>query len=266
METSTNNITPTIKEFLNDTYLFSLSNSKLIAIEEYPKEPNSFALIFEKTVFHAQGGGQPADEGEIELINLDEEIKKKFTIEGVTYDRDRDVILHKVAKNKFDAGLINREFNMSINEEKRRLFARLHSAGHLLDIAVGKLELKLVPGKGYHFPDSPYVEYIGTLDKATIPSIAEQIEKISNEVIESTTIEDASITKLFEYEEGKNTFKSIPNYLPENKPFRWVKLVGNDLGCPCGGTHVKHVKDIRGMKISKITSKGKIVRVSYNVI
>jgi hypothetical protein len=25
----------------------------------------------------------------------------------------------------------------------------------------GKLK---VPGKGYHFPDGPYVEYVGTLD------------------------------------------------------------------------------------------------------
>ena len=50
---------------------------------------------------------------------------------------------------------------MIIDENKRRLYARLHSAGHLLDVAVSNIGLSWQPGKGYHFPDSPYVEYIG---------------------------------------------------------------------------------------------------------
>ena len=48
-----------------------------------------------------------------------------------------------------------------MNEEKRRLYARLHSAGHMLDIVVKNLKLGWIPGKGYHFPDGPYVEYNG---------------------------------------------------------------------------------------------------------
>ena len=53
--------------------------------------------------------------------------------------------------------------------------ARLHSAGHLIDIAVKRVGLVVFyiiifklknwqPNKGYHFPDSPYVEYIGNYD------------------------------------------------------------------------------------------------------
>jgi Ser-tRNA(Ala) deacylase AlaX len=274
METSSKpELSSTIKEFLNNSYLFSLDNIKLLAVEDYPKESNHFALIFEKTIFHPQGGGQPSDEGEIELIpiqgeNSDAENSFKFVIEGVGYDRDRDIIFHKISKEKFPlfSNYINREFKMKINEEKRKLYARLHSAGHLLDIAVGKLDLKLVPGKGYHFPDSPYVEYTGNLDKASINSLTEQIEKISNDVIQSIPEENAALSKFYEYEEGRKVFQNIPSYLPEGKPFRWVKLTNEDLGCPCGGTHVQHVKDIKGMKISKITNKGKVVRISYNVI
>jgi Ser-tRNA(Ala) deacylase AlaX len=54
---------------------------------------------------------------------------------------------------------------MFVDESYRRLSARIHSAGHLLDMAVrraGRTDLK--PGKGYHFPTSPYVEYIGAVD------------------------------------------------------------------------------------------------------
>ena len=84
--------------------------------------------------------------------------------------------------------------------------------------------------------------------------------------MEGVDEENKSITKLYEYEEGRKEFGSIPDYLPKDKPFRWVKLSKEDLGCPCGGTHVKHIKDIQNFKISKITTKGKLVRFSYNVI
>jgi Ser-tRNA(Ala) deacylase AlaX len=52
-----------------------------------------------------------------------------------------------------------------IDENERRMLARVHSAGHLLDIAMmraGRTDLK--PSKGYHFSSSAYVEYLGKID------------------------------------------------------------------------------------------------------
>lgn len=46
----------------------------------------------------------------------------------------------------------------------RRTYARYHSAGHFLDIAVDRLKLNLVPGKGYHYLDGSYVEYAGKVE------------------------------------------------------------------------------------------------------
>jgi Ser-tRNA(Ala) deacylase AlaX len=57
------------------------------------------------------------------------------------------------------------DVKMFVDGEYRSTCAILHSAGHLLDMAVrraGRTDLK--PGKGYHFPTSPYVEYIGAVD------------------------------------------------------------------------------------------------------
>lgn len=264
MESPTENISPTIKEYLNDSYLFKLNNCKLISYQSWPKDENSIALIFDKTVFHPQGGGQPSDEGIIENTEKNFQLK----IEAVLHEREKDLILHKISKQNFENNhfSIGDLFNQKIDEEKRILFARLHSGGHLLDIAVSKLGLNLAPGKGYHFPDGPYVEYNGTIDKNNIPSLCEQFEKIANEIIQNSENEDLSISKFYEYHEGKNEFTKLPTYLPENKPFRWVKLQKEDVGCPCGGTHVKHLKDIQKLKINKISNKGKVVRISYNIV
>ncbi len=42
-----------------------------------------------------------------------------------------------------------------------------------------------------------------------------------------------------------------------------MKLTVEDNGCPCGGTHVKHVGDIVEIEVTKILKKGKNTRVSY---
>jgi Ser-tRNA(Ala) deacylase AlaX len=40
---------------------------------------------------------------------------------------------------------------MRIDKEYRIKAAKLHSAGHILDVAVSNLKLPWKPGKGYHF-------------------------------------------------------------------------------------------------------------------
>lgn len=62
-----------------------------------------------------------------------------------------------------------------MNETNRRFYARLHSAGHLLDIAVKKLGIAWKPGKGYHFSDGPYVEYSGSSENMNLNDIGKSI-------------------------------------------------------------------------------------------
>jgi Ser-tRNA(Ala) deacylase AlaX len=247
------------KVYLIDPYKTSLEDCKILKIDVDSKDPNSLLILTDKTICHPQGGGQPSDEGFFE-----KEWYERIAITSLSYDREKDLVFHKVANNqKSKQTLIEGDLiKMTINEEKRLFYARLHSGGHLLDIAITQMKLPLVPGKGYHFPDGPYVEYNGKIEKNDIPTLTEKIEKISNELIENCEIENKSIVKIYSYEEGKKIF-DLPKYLPENKPFRWVKLTNDDIGCPCGGTHVKHIKDIKGLKINKITNKGKVVRISY---
>jgi len=57
----------------------------------------------------------------------------------------------------------------------------------------------------------------------------------------------------------------VPDYLAVGKPVRYLTLTKEDKGCPCGGTHVKNIKDIGKLEITKVQKKGKNVRVSYKL-
>ena len=60
------------------------------------------------------------------------------------------------------------------------MFARFHSAGHLLDMAMKRLgQMQLKPGKGYHFTKGAYVEYNGLLEVPKEEFIKE-LNKVAN--------------------------------------------------------------------------------------
>ncbi len=76
---------------------------------------------------------------------------------------------------------------MKIDEETRRNHARIHSSGHLIDLAVQRLsnfslisEYGWETSKGYHFADGPFVEYKGVLEnnEKTLAQINQELAHI----------------------------------------------------------------------------------------
>ena len=164
---------------------------------------------------------------------------------------------------------IGSEVDCHIDEVKRRLFARIHSAGHMLDMAMtmaGRTDLQ--PSKGYHFADSSYVEYIGTVEEKDRPVLIAKLNENCSKIIESTPESMHVFKKVCTYDEA-NTHLSkaggVPPYIPKGQSLRVLKLTEEDYGCPCGGTHVEHVKDIVKVTISKIVKKGKSIQVKYEI-
>jgi Ser-tRNA(Ala) deacylase AlaX len=147
----------TVREYFDDTYRFTGSGTVL---EITPTDkPEVFEVILDKTIFHPQGGGQPNDKG-----TMASETGVKFVISEAKHKDD--AILHigkfeEAEGAKFEVG---NTVNLEIDGEFRSINARIHSAGHLLDMAMmraGRKDLK--PGKGYHFQEGPYVEYVGVV-------------------------------------------------------------------------------------------------------
>ena len=160
---------------------------------------------------------------------------------------------------------------MHIDLEFRKTNARIHSAGHLLDIAMnraGRTDLK--PGKGYHFVEGPYVEYIGVVEEKDRAPLAEALTKHCNDLIADAAKSDEKVfRKMCSYDEaGKHLAKAggVPAYIPAGGELRVLKLVEEDLGCPCGGTHVHAIPEIGRVEVTKIKKKKQNTQVAYKVV
>ncbi len=219
-------------------------------IQEVATYQDKPAIVLDQTVFYAQGGGQPADNGTITGPN------GSFQVEAVRFDSG--IVYHM--------GQITGELKTgdtvicAVEPTRRALHCRLHSGGHLLDMAIYELGLGWVPGKGYHFPEGPYVEYAGTLVGGDKEKIKTDIEKICAKLIAADT--KTSII-FMPKEKMHEVCRHVPDYLPEGKPARVVMY--GDFGVPCGGTHVNSLGEIKTLTIRKIRQDGANIRVAYDV-
>merc|ERR1712093_139775 len=178
-------------------------------------------VTLDQTIFHPQGGGQPADIGKITCGEAVYEVN--FTSVGPD-----GIINHygDFTSGAFEAGA---SVELEINAEKRKLYARIHSAGHLLDLAVvaaGYTDLK--PAKGYHFEDGSYVEYIGNIDSKERAAAKVKIQEELNKLIAA----DLPVT----------VARGVPR----------IVAYGDDAGCPCGGTHVTNTGLLGKVTLTKL--------------
>ncbi len=242
---------------MNPTTLRYLENFNLLTDEAKVvaalKEEGRDIVILDQTIFYPQGGGQPYDQGMIVSKNAE------FLVEEVRFEAGLVRHIGKFQNGLFMSGEM---VTCYVNRDRRLLYSRLHSAGHIVDLAVSTYELPWIPGKGYHFPDGPYVEYAGNLEGVDKEKIKVDLEILCNKFI----AEARPTTLLFLPKEQLNTVCTfVPDYIPEGKPAR-VVLFGN-FGIPCGGTHVNNLSEINKMTIRKIKQNGaNTVRVGYDVV
>ena len=102
---------------------------------------------------------------------------------------------------KFESGV---EVDLKIDGKLRSTNARIHSAGHLIDMAMkraGKGELK--PGKGYHFEEGPYTEYNGVIAEKDRESLCEELDKHCADIISEAKAANTQVfRKVCAYDEA----------------------------------------------------------------
>ena len=230
--------------YLKDTYQFHFEG----LVEEAGKDEKGIFIILDQTTFYPQGGGQPSDHG---IIKND-----RFEANIVHVAQHGEQVKHYIEPSA--TKILEAQKVYGIVDQKRRLInARYHTAGHLLSNIVEILNQNLKAIKGHSFPGEAYVEFQG--DEAI------DVENLQNMVNEAIARDDKTTIFEIDPKSFEKQFYKLPYSIPDNKNFR-VMQIGDMSPVPCGGTHLSSIGEIELMKINKLKNKNGILRISYEVI
>ncbi|KAM0551262.1 hypothetical protein ACHAPJ_008607 [Fusarium lateritium] len=221
-----------------------------------------YAVVTEETIFHPQGGGQPSDIGKIA-----DEAGASFTVASARMDAVRDgQVLHfgrfDSPDQKFSEG---HKATQEIDVEKRLLYSRYHTAGHVLGSAVNHLLSDTIEDfdelKASHVPGSASCEFQGLIEGKW----KEPIQKKLDEFLAAKMPVEIDWWDAEDFRKnGLERLTPDASFAPPGGKFRVVRIVGAEV-YPCGGTHVD-TTDLCGETIVKkiARAKGKS-KVSYLV-
>ena len=224
------------------------------------------AVITDSTIFYAQGGGQPSDTGTM-TSDVAAKPDSIFEVKSVRHPAQGSQILHfgrfvPAGDRGLEAG---EKVQQHVDAEKRNLHSRLHTAGHVLGLAINALCREgvlppLTEGKASHYPDSAAVEFGGLIEgkhKDVIQAKTDEFVRSARPV----KIHWWSMEELLE----KCTGVTEGFELPEGEVMgRVVEMEG--LGSyPCGGTHVQDCSQVGKIEVKKISRSKGTSRVSYRV-
>mmetsp|Transcript_49391 Transcript_49391/g.99425 ORF Transcript_49391/g.99425 Transcript_49391/m.99425 type:complete len:339 (-) Transcript_49391:182-1198(-) len=271
----------TEKLYLKNTWLFEFVGASLVSSSE--DEEGEMVLVLDKTIFHPQGGGQPTDMGTISAANAE------FSVSMVKEDRSTGLVLHtgrftrgsvtafqqtqEAQSPSSSSGGQGQGLSLAVDQGRRRECARLHSAGHALDVAMAKIgHAELKATKGYHFSDGPYVEYEGKLSPEAKEALPGLLTAAIRDLVAGAPAALATEVRMVQKAEAKELLcggggdcdlSHLPDKGPDGKPalVRLVSVAGG--WCPCGGTHVENAREIGEVTVTKIKCKKNTVKVSY---
>ncbi|RDW85684.1 ATP binding ligase [Coleophoma crateriformis] len=225
------------------------------------------ALITDETIFYVQGGGQPSDTG---TINPTGDADAAFEVSSVRHPAAGGQILHfgrfkPTAAAGREVFQVGQEIKQCLDAEKRELYSRLHTAGHILGLAINALSREgvlppLTESKASHYPDSAAVEFGGLIDGKFKDAIQAKTDEFVNGG-SKVLIHWWSMERLLKDCTGVNDGFE----LPEGEELgRVVEMEG--LGAyPCGGTHVTDCSLVGKIEVKKISRSKGVSRVSYRV-
>jgi misacylated tRNA(Ala) deacylase len=200
-------------------------------------------VILDRTIFYAQGGGQPGDVGVVQRANGD-----RIDVTNTVYGADRSQVAHLVgaeAASRFEPG---ETIELQLDWERRLKRMRVHTALHLLSVVLP------YPVTGGSIGDGD-----GRLD-FDIPDAGIDKAEVT-EKLNALIARDAPVTERWITDEELDANPGLVKTMSVKPPrgsgrVRLVEIEGIDLQ-PCGGTHVRRTGEIGQVVITDIEKKGK---------
>jgi misacylated tRNA(Ala) deacylase len=220
--------------FRDDAYL-KTAEARVTAVSES-------GIELERTIFYPLGGGQMGDSGVLVRAN-----GERIVISDTRKSKVSDGVLHIPA-----AGAPQPEpgetLTLEIDWARRYAMMRLHTALHVMSCVV------VAPVTGGNISaDKARLDF--DIDMSLLD--AEKIQNATNELIARAVDTETVWITDEELEARPELVKTMSVSPPRGAGrVRLLKIPGIDLQ-PCGGTHVKNIGEIGGIRVTKIRSEGK---------
>lgn len=221
-------------------------SAKVLAIEENK-------IVLDQTLFYPLGGGQNWDLGTLEGPNGQMDIIEV---------RGRESIYHTVDDSfELDVG---DEVRGKIDFDRRYAHMRMHTAQHLVSgIAYEMFDGVRTVGNQIHTEKS-------RIDFKPIQFTEDMLfnlqESVNEQIQQGLEVTDSQMTRNEVNSimpEDRTNMDLLPSFINDLR----VITIGNqqDL-CPCAGTHVRNISEIKGLEFIGKKSKGKgTQRVTYTL-
>jgi misacylated tRNA(Ala) deacylase len=198
-------------------------------------------VVLDRTLFYAEGGGQPGDTGVLTLAD-----GRSFKVTDTKKDEQPGSVAHVLedASFEFTAGT---RLNGRLDWQRRHRLMRMHTCLHLLSAVIIAPVTGGAVGDGYGRLD---------FDLPESPDQAEVQEKLNALIKQDAPVSFLWITDA-ELDAQPELVKTLSVQPPRGAgKVRLVQVQGIDLQ-PCGGTHVARIGEIGEVVISKVEKKGK---------
>lgn len=221
--------------------------AEVIAIEDNK-------IVLDQTLFYPLGGGQNWDLGTIDGPN---------GVMNVVEVRGRDAIHHTI-EDTFELE-IGDEVSGTIDFERRYAHMKMHTAQHLVSgIAYEMFDGVRTVGNQIHTEKSRIdfkpIQFTEDMLLELQSAVNEKIQ-LGLEVTDSQMTRD-EINSIMPQE--RTNMDLLPSFIND---LRVVTIGDKQDLCPCAGTHVRNISEIKGIEFIGKKSKGKgTQRVTYELI
>jgi len=220
--------------FRDDAYL-SKATARVVALHER-------GIELDRTIFYPLGGGQPGDTGTFARAD-----GTRLRIADTRKGKDGADVLH-FAEAGAELPQIGEPVELEIDWDRRYSLMRLHTALHVMSCVV------VAPVTGGNIaPDKARLDF--DIDMNLLD--AHRIERETNALIARALPTQTEWITDEELESRPDLVKTMSVQPPRGAGrVRLLRIPGIDLQ-PCGGTHVRNIGEIGGIRVLKIRIEGK---------
>lgn len=211
-------------------YSSTKEEAKLLSVRE--REDGKYTLIFDKTPFYAESGGQVADRGAAS--------NSKVTFKISDVQKQKDIFMHTAEVIEGREFIVEGEtFTLTVDEKRRESISKNHSATHLLHKALKEVLGSHVQQAG-SVVDADKLRFDFTHYEALTESEIDEIEKKINEKISegiSMSVKEMSMNEAKE-------LGAVALFTDKYGDKVRVAQIGDYSVELCGGIHVENISKI----------------------